>query len=1005
MSKSRRAPLPLPLPEDLTGCKVGRFVIQSRLGAGGMGEVYYAEDPQLRRPVALKRVARRLGNDPEGRRQILREAQRASALNSEYIAKVHDVLEERGELFVVMEYVEGETLRQRLRRPMTLEQFFDIAMQCAEALMAAHQRAIIHCDIKPENIMLTPAGRVKILDFGVAKQLPRSDQSSTVDRSGSTGGTPAYMAPEALLEKLPDERSDIFSLGVVLYEMLTLKHPFLASSFVATSERVLHETPTAIRAFNPNVPPVLDAVIMKSMAKSPSQRYASASELLDELRLAHAGATPNRLAAIAPLRNLRRKKPWLLTAVAVVVVLATGFAIYWWVYREPILAERGWVLISDFDTSGDQTIPDKGVREGLSIALQQSRYVNVFPRSRAYEVLQRMKKEAAVRIDENLGREICVRENLQVLLAGSVERVGQVFQITVRGLDPMHGNLLFAESERFDKQDQFFDRVDALAKKVRTDLGESLDRIQKTSRPLAKVTTTSLEALQLYSQAKDVKDQGKDDQAPALLQGALRLDPDFAMAHMRLGQYYSAVVGKNERALAELDRAYQLRQGVTGREQRRIEAAYYDVQERYDDKAESLRVLVSLYPDDEEAHQELAGAYYDLGQLDKAILELRDVLRLNPFSAPAYANLVLYLARSNQPEAAIVTAAEADQRGVGSPRMHWGLGLAYLGEGKVSRAREEFQRIGERAGIDRDLQELSLAIADLYEGKLDAAGAELAREVRAVPAQSGGLQLFRRYLLGRIHLSQGKPAAAEVEADLMLRVPSSGLQTSDLMNAGTIYAQAGKIEKSREVLRRVDESRKTVPSSWYQQNFHNLEGEILLAEGKLAPAELAFAASDQGLAQFISSIGLARAYQAQKRWDVAAQQWEKVLGEKDQILQNGFPPDLVIAHLELARVYRELNNRDLSRKHYEEVISMWQHADDLPLLRQSKLELQQLASEAGPSKETPGTAGGPITKNKKTGGSLWICSSHLSETPPYTRDFAPSFWRIPIESRKHTAFA
>ena len=968
--------MPLPLPEDLTGSKVGRFVIHSRLGAGGMGEVYYAEDPQLRRPVALKRVARRLGSDPEARRQILREAQRASALNSEYIAGVHDVLEERGELFLVMEYVEGENLRQRLRRPMTLEQFFDIAMQCAEALMAAHERAIIHCDIKPENIMLTPAGRVKILDFGVAKQLPRSDQSSTVDRSGSTGGTPAYMAPEALLEKLPDERSDIFSLGVVLYEMLTLKHPFLASSFVATSERILHETPSAIRAFNPNVPVVLDTIVMKAMAKSPTQRYANAAELLQELRLVHAGATPNRLATVVPVRDRRNEKKWQIAAVVVVAAMAAGFAIYWWMYREPILAERGWVLISDFETSGDETIPDKGVREGLTIALQQSRYVNVFPRSRAYEVLQRMRKEGAVRIDESLGREICERENLQVLLAGSVARMGQVFQITVRGLDPMRGSLLFAESERFDHQDQFFDKVDALAKKVRTDLGESLDRIQKTSRPLAKVTTTSLQALQLYSQAKDVKDQGRDEQAPALLQGALRLDPDFAMAHMRLGQYYSAVVGRNERALAELDRSYQLREGVTGREQRRIEAAYYDLQERYDDKAESLRVLVSLYPDDEEAHQELAFAYYDLGQLDKAVFELREVLRLNPLSAPAYANLVLYLARSNQAEAAIATAGEADRHGVGSPRMHWGLGLAYLGQGNVSMARQEFQRIGEKAGIDRDLQELCLAIADLYEGKLDAAGAELAQQVRAVPAQSGGLQLFRRYLLGCIHLSQGNSQAAEVEADFMLRVPSTGLQTSDLLRAGTLYARAGRIDKARQVLRRLDESRKAVSSSWYQDNFHNLEGEILLAEAKPGQAEISFAASDQGFAEFISSIGLARAYQAQKRWDVSARQWEKVLGDRDEILQNGFPPDLVIAHLELARVYRQMKNHDLARKHYEEVLRMWQHADELPLLRKAKFELQELKPERDPSKESLGSgSAGPITQTDKTGGHLWISSS------------------------------
>ncbi len=964
----------IPFPEDLTGTSVGRFLIRSKLGAGGMGEVYYAEDTQLRRPVALKRVSRRLGNDPESRRQILREAQRASALNSEYIASVYDVVEEHGELFLVMEYVEGETLRQRLQLPMTLEQFFDIATQCAEALMAAHERAIVHCDIKPENIMLTPAGRVKILDFGVAKRLPRSDQSSTVDRTGSGGGTPAYMAPEVLLERSSDERADIFSLGVVLYEMLTLKNPFLASSFVATSERVLHETPAAIRAFHPTVPEGLVAVVMKAMAKAPTERYAHVRELLEDLRLVYAGATPSKLTAV---RVRRKEKRWLASGiVGVVVAVAAVFGVYWWEHRGPILAERGWVLVADFETSGEPAIPDKGVREALTIALQQSRYVNVFPRSRAYEVLQRMKKESTTPIDENLGREICQRENLQVLLAGSIDRAGQVFQITVRGLDPLRGNLLFAEKERFNRQDEFFDKVDALAKKVRTDLGESLERIQGTSRPLAKVTTSSLEALQLYSQAKDATEQGKDEQVPVLLQGALRLDPDFAMAHMRLGQYYSALVGKNERALAELDRAYQLRPGVTGREQRRIEAAYYGLQERYDDKAESLRVLVSLYPDDEEAHQELASAYYDLGRLDQAVLELGEVLRLNPHSAPAYGNLVLYLARSNKPEAAITAAAEASRRGLASPRMHWGLGLAHLGQGNVAPARQEFEQIGGTGGIDRELQELSLAIADLYEGKLDAARAELVRQIQAVPAQSGGLQLFRRYLVGRIYLVQDNSPAAGLQADLMLQVPSTGLQASDLLGAGTLYARAGNVDKARQVLRRLDESRKTIQSSSNQENFHSLEGEILLAEAKPEQAAISFAAADEGFAPFIASTGLARAYQERKRWDLSAPAWEKVISQRNEILQSGFPPDLAVAHLQIARVYGQMNNRDLALKHYQEIVRMWPHADDLPILRQARQELQDLKPKVGPSNGRLGpAASGPAAQLKPNRRNVWIYSS------------------------------
>jgi len=947
MATARKTPIPFPLPEDLSGQKVGRFLVRHKLGAGGMGEVYYAEDTKLRRPVALKRVARKLGNDPQARQHILREAQRASALSSEHIAAVHDVLEEDGELLLVMEYVEGETLRQRLLRPMTLEQFFEIAAQCAEALTAAHDHGIVHCDIKPENIMLTPAGQVKILDFGVAKHLPRSDQSSTLE-SSLIGGTPAYMAPEVLLGELPEMRTDIFSLGVVLYEMLTLKNPFFTRSFVATSELILHHTPAAIRVFNPNVPERLEAVVMKAMAKTPAERYANARDLLEDLRRVRAGALPSKLVPVMTFGKGWKHRRWLFAALVLMAVAASAFAIYRWAHRQPILAERGWVLISDFETSGDDAIPDKGVREGLTVALQQSRYVNVFPRSRAYETLQRMKKTSVSRIDEALGREICRRENLQVLLTGSIERLGPVFQITVRGLDPKRGNLLFAEGQRFDRKELVFDRVDSLAKSVRTDLGESLGGIEKSSRPLAKVTTASLDALQLYSQAVDAKDQGKDDQVEGLLKGALQLDPEFAMAHLQLGQYYFAVVGTNERALAELDSAYRLRQGVTGREQHRIEAAFYGLQERYDDEAQSLRVLVSLYPDDEEAHAELASAYYDLGQLDKAVLESREALRLNRSSAPAYGGLVLYLARDNRAEEAIATAHEAEQRGVSSSRLHWGLGLAYLGQGNVPMARQEFQRIGSATETDRDLQELCLVVADLYEGKFASARIALAEQISAVPPQRRGLQLFRRYLLGRLYLSQGDARSAELQADLMLQTPDSNSQGGDFLNAGTLYARAQRLAKARQVLRRLDDLRKAVQSSENQNNFDHLEGEILLAEARPRQAEISFSGSSQAFSSFISPTGLARAYSAERRWDQAAAEWEKVLRARGEILQSGFPPDLAVAHLALARVLRQINNRDLARQHYEEALRMWQHADELNLLREAKRELRELAPEASP---------------------------------------------------------
>ena len=942
MGTALRVPIPFPLPEDLTGNKVGRFLIRSKLGSGGMGEVYYAEDTTLRRPVALKRVARKLGHDPQARVRILSEARRASILTSEHIAGIHDVLEESGELFLVMEYVEGENLRQRLQRPITLDEFFHIATQCAQALKTAHEHGIVHCDIKPENIMLTPARQVKILDFGLAKHMPRSDQSSTLESCGHLAGTPAYMAPEILLEGLPDARTDIFSLAIVFYEMLTRRNPFSRSSFVATSDRTLHDNPLPIRALNPSVPVTLESVVMKAMAKTPSQRYANADDLLRSLQEAQ---SQELLKDVGPdlVLSDRRKVRWLVVASVLVVALALSFAAHHLKHQPPVFAEHGWLLISDFETPKDESIPDQAIREGLTIALQQSRYMNVFPRTRAYEVLQRMKKADTRRIDETLAREICQREGLQVLLAGSISHVGQVFQITVRALEPGRSSLLFAEQERFDRLDQFFDKADSLAVKIRKDLGESLDHIENSSRPLARVTTASITALELYSQASDASNQAKNEEVPAFLKSALQIDPNFAMAHLRLGQYYSVGVGKNEKAVAELKRAYDLREQVTERERYRIEAAYYALLEQYEDEAQSLGILVTQYPDDEESHLELASAYRDIGRLDWAILEAREVLRLNPNSAPAFQRLVLYLAHENQNEAAISVGREAQRRTLDPPQMYWGMGLAYLGMDEVSMARQAFDRSGQGTETDRELQELNLVVADLYEGKLESARAALGSQIRASSKQEEGLQAIRRNLLGRIFLSQGNLRAAGLEALVISAAPATGLQTYDLLNAGTLYARSRSMDQAHEVLRRMDLSRRSVPSGWNQSCYHNLEGEIRMAEANPEKAAESFTRAARDYPQIFSHAGLARAFEMQKRWSLVAQEWEQVLEHKGEVLQDGFPPDLAYAHLQAARAYRVINNRDPARRHYADFLRMWQGSDQLRLLEDVRREQAELA--------------------------------------------------------------
>jgi eukaryotic-like serine/threonine-protein kinase len=320
--------------QDLAAFAQGRFAIRARLGTGGMGEVYLANDAMLKCDVALKRLAPRFKSDHQYRRQLLQEAQaqRASSLHDPHIAQIYDVLQEKDEVVLVMEYVEGMTLRSRMREPIGLSELLDIAVQCTQALVAAHEKGLLHCDIKPENIMLTPAGDVKMLDFGVAKRLPRSDQvisGGTLETDPDPmGGTPAYMAPEILLQEEADARADIFSLGVVLYEILAGRHPFLADSFIATKNHILHHIPTSLALISPQTPSELGRIVEKMLSKEAGQRYASGAELLQDLRRVQPSVFSRTSTTRGATSFRTRNFNILVTALSLVMALAAG-AGYW----------------------------------------------------------------------------------------------------------------------------------------------------------------------------------------------------------------------------------------------------------------------------------------------------------------------------------------------------------------------------------------------------------------------------------------------------------------------------------------------------------------------------------------------------------------------------------------------------------------------------------------------------------------------------------------------------
>lgn len=927
---------------SLTGLTLSRFRIGEKLGGGGMGEVYRARDTKLGRTVALKRMAPSLRDDPVCRRRFLAEAERTSSLNDSHIAAIYDVLEQGQDILLVMEYVEGETLRQLLRRPITLERFLSIAVQCAQALAAAHAHSIVHGDIKPENIMLTPAGQVKVLDLGLARHLPRSDRSSTMDRFTTLAGTPAYMAPELLREEIPDGRADLFSLGVVFYEILAGKNPFLTGTFIATGERVLHYHPPPLSQVNSHVSPELQEIVARLLAKDRARRFSSAAELVAALQALQPPPhlTPVRL---IPFFSRRRWRP-LYAAVLAVAALAFAWRsppVYRWLHPA-VVQPRSSVLIADFENPGREPVPEQALREALTISLQQSRYFNVLPRSRVFEALQRMQRRDVTRIDENLAREVCRRENVPVLLAGTIARLDGSFQISLRALDPLHDEIFFAVRTRLTSQADLFAQTDALAARVRSRLGESLAGIRADSRPLDQVTTQSLQALQLYSQATDLAARGDSDEAPTLLRAALELDPDFAMAHLRLGEYYGWIVGKNPQALTELARAYLLRFNVTERERLLIEAAYFETLENYERAGQSLRALVSLYPGDSDAHLQLARQYYNLAQMPEAIVELRRALQLDPNSPLIHGRLALYLARNNQPQDALNTVARARRLGLQSLYLTWSAGLAFLALGDLPRAREQFLLLARGSETERQLGLLYLAVADLYQGKLRAARQRLQLGINNAPASSRTLLLLDRRLLAFTSLLQGDSRFASRIAGQILAAPPDALQTSDLADAGLLYVEAGNLPRATYVLHRLDIVRRNTSTAWNHSCYYGLEGAIALAAGHPAQAVTSL---ELGLSRY-PAPGLhgylARAYAQLRDWPRAIEHWQLFLASRGAILQNEFPPDLALAHLQLARAYRQVNNISQARSHYQALFNLWQQADDLPIRRFAAREYQQL---------------------------------------------------------------